>query len=84
MLRQLIALQIIDSKLLPLTRLSFFFVLQGNVFEEGNLSLLKLDFFQDVPLLNVQTVQHLHYEMLPNLSATIGNIRLNYILQDTP
>ena len=84
MLRQLIALQIIDSKFLPLTRLFFFSVLQGNVFEEGSLSLLKLDFFQDVPLLNVQTVQHLHYEMLPNLSVTIRNSRLNYILQDTP
>lgn len=81
MLRQGIEHQLIDSKLLPLSQLSSFFVLQGNVFEEGNLSPLKLDFFQAVPLLNVQTVQHLHYEMLPDLSATIENIILNHVLQ---
>lgn len=84
MLRQEIELQLIDGKLLPLSQLSSFFVLQGNVFEEGNLSPLKLDFFQAVPLLNVQTAQHLHYEMLLDLSATIENIILNYVLQGIP
>lgn len=82
LLRQLIELQLLDSKLLPLSQLSSFFVLQGNVFEEGNLSPLKLDFFQAVPLLNAQRAQHLHYEMLPDLSAAIENIILNYVLQE--